>query len=94
MAKLRRGALRNWVFDQPDEESTYHLFVYLRLVPRPGSPASAGRIEFAEPRPARATSSHRSKNDSYLTRLRTSAAQDRERSDAQNVRTIMRGTFA
>jgi len=29
MAKLRSGALLNWVFDEPDFDTTYHLFVYL-----------------------------------------------------------------
>ncbi|MFX0579448.1 hypothetical protein [Nocardia nepalensis] len=29
MAKLRSGALLNWVFDEPDYDTTYHLFVYL-----------------------------------------------------------------
>ncbi|MEV0357420.1 hypothetical protein AB0H71_15290 [Nocardia sp. NPDC050697] len=174
MAKLRRGALLNWVFDQPDAESSYHLFVYLtdgesqRVYEAPydrgmleavrgklknrgailavirgidadvvtrryeisdnglehefiadlmiaaktiheysesvkaGAEAEitrlAGgpRIEFADANPAGrvGAGSHRSTRDSYLARLRTSAAQDREKSDAQNVRTIMRGTFA
>ncbi|UGT59518.1 hypothetical protein [Nocardia asteroides] len=171
MAKLPRGALLNWVFDQPDEESTYHLFVYLTaresqkvyeapydrgmlevvrgklanrgailavvrgvdadivtrryVIPADGlehefiadlmiaaktvleysESVKAGaeaeitrlggpRIEFAEASAVRPSSAHRSETDSYLTRLRTSAAQDRERRDAQNVRTIMRGTFA
>lgn len=29
MAKFSRGALLNWVFDQPDADTTYHLMVYL-----------------------------------------------------------------
>ncbi|MGW5452847.1 hypothetical protein [Nocardia sp. NPDC003979] len=29
MAKLGKGALLNWVFDQPGADTTFHLFVYL-----------------------------------------------------------------
>lgn len=171
MAKLRRGALLNWVFDQPDEDSTYHLFVYLtdkesqkvyeapydqgmlevvrgkltnrgailavirgadadivtrryvisadglehefiadlmiaaKTVPEYSESVKAGaeaeiirlggpRVDFDDAETVRPEISPRSRSDSYLTRLRTSAAQDRERSDAQNVRMIMRGTFA